>query len=491
MNYFIGTHFYIELESMKLSKYSIENENQKMRHIINVYIKSSELNDPVWDVMDEDEFGLADSHKKGGDQGGKAGKQKSQQQTAEEILSREQFGIGARRKDSVDAGHMQLKTLNRLDIELNEILANVLKEENRQRLLMQGLTKLIEKHKDHFFPPEEGQQDADGTRSSSPMPSPMPVGAGTSAVRGMTAHAHNAASVSIHSPHRQRDKQAAVSGAVDSLFADGGVYLSEERGSVDLGVQVDEKDEFGVVDEEPPEESEEDLAQLGVAPLAPLKIFVPGSEQPYQLRRRMGSFPKMLRVPPVAWTCTTIMEIYLDKIQMDDEAQAKGFQKPSLTDHVYEYFLRTTGLRAAADVCVAQLTKACEAHVRRQPRISLFASQLGLTSKEEAPPMDTRDTDFVLDVLRHLLQQGELIPEFYKHLAKRQVGKSSALLRPDVLRLAAVHTVQRIFGKWLPDGGEDYVMKVRSMIQTDKGSRYVVSSLSVRVKYIENKGRLT
>lgn len=55
----------------------------------------------------------------------------------------------------MDAGHAQLKTLNRLDVELNEILANVLKEENRQRLLMQSLLKLIDKNKDQFFSAEE------------------------------------------------------------------------------------------------------------------------------------------------------------------------------------------------------------------------------------------------------------------------------------------------------------------------------------------------
>lgn len=34
----------------------MENENQKMRRIISVYIESSELNDPVWEVMDEDDM---------------------------------------------------------------------------------------------------------------------------------------------------------------------------------------------------------------------------------------------------------------------------------------------------------------------------------------------------------------------------------------------------------------------------------------------------
>jgi len=35
----------------------LENENVKMRRLIDVYIRSSELNDPVWDIMDEDKRG--------------------------------------------------------------------------------------------------------------------------------------------------------------------------------------------------------------------------------------------------------------------------------------------------------------------------------------------------------------------------------------------------------------------------------------------------
>lgn len=70
-------------------------------------------------------------------------------------VSADQQEFGFKRKDIVDAGHAQLKTLNRLDVELNEILANVLKEENRQRLLMQSLLKLIDKNKDQFFSAEE------------------------------------------------------------------------------------------------------------------------------------------------------------------------------------------------------------------------------------------------------------------------------------------------------------------------------------------------
>jgi hypothetical protein len=229
------------------------------------------------------------------------------------------------------------------------------------------------------------------------------------------------------------------------------------------------------VDEEPPEGDIEETIALGVAPLPPIHIFIKGAEQPYLLRRRMTTFPRLLRVPPVVWTCTIIMNIYLDKIQVDDERLSMGLRKQAMPDHVYDYFLRTTGLKSAADVHVAQLMKACDAHNRRQPRIGLFASQMGLNNPEEPPTVDLRDTDFILHVLSSLLKQGELMPDLFKSLkTKTAVLKSSVLLRPDVLRIAAAHLVGDTFQKWMPDGGEDYVMKTKAMPPTEKGFRYVV-----------------
>lgn len=46
-----------ELESMKIMRAGMENENVKMRRIISVYIQSADLNDPAWEVMEEDDMG--------------------------------------------------------------------------------------------------------------------------------------------------------------------------------------------------------------------------------------------------------------------------------------------------------------------------------------------------------------------------------------------------------------------------------------------------
>jgi hypothetical protein len=67
---------------------------------------------------------------------------------------------GFRRRETVDASKLQLKNMNRLDIEMNEILTNVLKEENRQRLLITDAIKLIEKNSE-LFQTEDGDNDID------------------------------------------------------------------------------------------------------------------------------------------------------------------------------------------------------------------------------------------------------------------------------------------------------------------------------------------
>ncbi len=409
---------------MKISKRSLENENYKLRRIIDVYIKSSELNDPVWDVMGEDD--AASSAR------------------AEPSARTEPHSAGFKRKDSVDAGRAQLKTLNRLDIELNEILSGVLKEENRQRLLMADVMRLVERNKDVF---------AGGDSSAAADPQ-------------LSSEAHSGTFLPptlTKSGSVMRPALARTSSVV------------EMRSSADapdskrtVGIQIDDKDRYGVVEDSEPHLIEH--LHLGVAPLAPLNVMVPGADQPYLLRSYMTSFPKVLRVPPAAWACQMIMAIYLDKIQTDQERLRKGRAKLPMPVHMYNYFKQTLGLALAADIQVAQLLKACESHIRKQPRVALFASQLGLFDKDEQPPMDVRDTDFVLSVLSALIGQGEICPDADKRKAVVKLGET---LRPDVTRVSALHTVHSLFEKWLPDGGEDYLMKVRAMNHSDKGQRYV------------------
>lgn len=107
-----------------MSKYGLERENDRMRSIIDVYINSSELQDPVFGLLNEDDMSMISvgaSQSDGG--GGGSVAAGSQQNDAE---------LPRRRANAADAGRLQLRNLNRLDIELNEIMSGVLTEENRQ-----------------------------------------------------------------------------------------------------------------------------------------------------------------------------------------------------------------------------------------------------------------------------------------------------------------------------------------------------------------------
>lgn len=406
---------------MKGAKRTADKENNKLRKIIDVYIKSTDLNDPVWDVMEEDETKLNPNLNP------------VQVALLNAAAAAEPVKSTFKRKDSVDASKAQLKTLNRLDIELNEILANVLKEENRQRLLMSDVMKLVDKNKDVFTRPRNSSQD-DNISVDGSLPPPS--------LKKMESNSSIRSSVKIRKAADWNKKHVAI--------------------------QIDDKDRYGVIEDTEPHAIEQ--VHLGVAPLAPLNVMIPGADQPYQLRALMTSYPKVLRVPPVAWACQMIMSIYLDKIQTDQERMEKGHAKLSMCAHTYNYFKETLGLALAADVQMAQLLKACESHVRKQPRVTLFANQMGLFNKDEPPPMDVRDTDFILHVLQRLIDKGELCQEVDRRKTSAKIGES---LKPDILRSVAVQTVHDIFEKWLPDGGEDYVIKVRSMAHSDKGSKYV------------------
>lgn len=52
-----------ENEAVHMSNRFLESENHKLRRLIDVYIRSAELNDPVWDIMrNEDMFNTGNGH---------------------------------------------------------------------------------------------------------------------------------------------------------------------------------------------------------------------------------------------------------------------------------------------------------------------------------------------------------------------------------------------------------------------------------------------
>ncbi|RYH29372.1 hypothetical protein EON65_08770 [archaeon] len=424
-----------ELESANLAKRIMDHENDKLRKIISTYIQSSDFSQVVWDIMKDEDFSTApktddNSFANSSFKGKKSLSERGSHDDSHP--SKPQQELGFRRRDIVDSGKNNLKILNRLDVELNEILSNVLKEKNRQRLLMKDLMRLINKNKEMFTAPDE---DAPG-----------PLARGTS-------------------KKFRRNSMINLGGLNKANIGSDGI---------DIAIQTDQKDEYGAILARPGEDKPVDISVLGVAPLAPSHVVKAGADVPYLIRRRMTSFPKVLRVPPAVWTYQTILSIYFDKIQDDDERKKKGQRLMTLSDYVHHYFVKTLGLATAADTQVSLLLKACEAHGHKQSRITIFASQIGLVSKDEDPPMDIRDTGFLLGVIRQLTELGELVSDSQKANKGKMLAHSAVYIRPDISRSAAINVIQQTFEKWLPDGGEDYMIKVRSMQHSELGQKFVV-----------------
>ncbi len=52
----------------------------------------------------------------------------------------------AKTADYMASSSVQLRAISNLDIEMNEVLANVLKEEDRQRYILQQFTELLDRN---------------------------------------------------------------------------------------------------------------------------------------------------------------------------------------------------------------------------------------------------------------------------------------------------------------------------------------------------------
>lgn len=257
---YLDSPFFAELESMKMSKFGIERENERMRRIIDVYINSSELNDPVFGLLNEDDVSVLSSatHHSAADEW---------ERDAEKERERERE-LRRRRINAADAGLQQLKNLNRLDVELNEILSGVLTEENRQRVLMKDLLRLFDKNRfllEGDF--SENLLNSNGTNGTTGT-NALPVTTLTTASATLTLAGGGGGGGAVTGSSATATRRASV--------------IPHFANVASAGVQVDGKDEYSAVtDTDQPQPAAVNL--LGIAPLAPPVIHVRGSDQPFQV----------------------------------------------------------------------------------------------------------------------------------------------------------------------------------------------------------------
>lgn len=381
-----------EMEAMKIIQNRSNSENRYLRLIVDEYIRSSDANGrfaELANAMEQQSQHVSHKHHKND-------KQAASKSQADDTPNFAAIHSGFGRKDTIEAGRVQLRELNKVEAEMNRILGAISKEEDRQRLIVQDLRKLVQKNPSLF---------------------------GKDAVASVT-------------------NKGAFNVAVDTLR--GGVCRPVNV--ADVGVQVDEKDALGALNDldlemttvvvasalgttttttqsavhaaDPGQSSgsrrERDRSLRPPPGIAFLEkettlLHTDGSHIPYRLRRLMRHFPQIQRIPPVEWLLQTIMSIYVSKIDSDFSREGKGLRRLSLSEAIYQYYIELYGIGAVTDVQIATLVAACEFHRASVARVTLFAHQLGLFDKEGAPVIDERDTQFVLLAIRLLIERGQLV----------------------------------------------------------------------------------
>ena len=236
-----------EIESLKLSNRALDRENAKSRIVIRTYITNDELNDKTWNLIENLGNHLIDI---------------PSDDCISNVCDSSNIGkiLGFKRKDVVDIGRQHHRMLSKLEVEINAVLSSIQKEENRQLLLTHDLFLLVSKHS-HLF--------GNGVWN-------------------------------------------------DGKYNPGESIIPQTSNKA---TQVDLKDRHGVVEELcctiTPEELAADIIALPNPPkLSPnisaqaIATNIKGVSYPYTFRKLMGIFPHVLRIPPIVWTCETIMSIY-------------------------------------------------------------------------------------------------------------------------------------------------------------------------------------
>jgi hypothetical protein len=389
-----------EMEAMKIIQNRSNNENRYLRLIVEEYIRSSDANGRFAELHaasaadhhhhhhGHGHHGHGHGHGHGKGHHDKSDKRhKKDQQAPASSKSHDDDApnfnavvAGFGRKNTIEAGRVQLRELNRIEVEMGSILGAISKEEDRQRLIVQDLRKLVQKNPALF-----------GKEAVAVALTNKNVGADT--LRGGVARPPSI---------------------------------------MDAAVQVDEKDALGALNDLDPEMVGIVLAPAQAAsdpPPAAVRrerllrpppniaflekettlLHTDGSHVPYKLRRLMRHFPRIQRIPPIEWLLQTIMSIYVSKIMSDLVREGKGLRRLSLTESVYQYFIELYGIGTVTDVQISTLVAACEFHRANATRVTLFAHQLGLFDKEGAPMIDERDTQFILKAIKLLVERGQML----------------------------------------------------------------------------------
>ena len=275
---------------MRVAQAASNHEVKYLRVIVDEYIRSGDANKPSTQNHGNGNHGNGNGNGNGhhGNDGhnGNNGSEKGKRPSVPNA------GFG--RKNHIELGRHNLRLLSVLDSDMGSVLSLIAKEEDRQRLILQDLQKLIENNTEIF--PE------------------------------CCVKKGSAGNVLLHHVSTQADEKDTF-GAINSSehFTTRGEEIDDSYTSPPA-IQVIEHSSH--------------------------LLNITGKNVPYKLRRYMSHFPCANRIPPLEWLERTIMSIYVDKIRSDDSRISQGMQKYDLCEHVYQYFTTMYGLPTVVDVQV-------------------------------------------------------------------------------------------------------------------------------------------
>lgn len=412
-----------EVQAVLASRESLEKENDQLRSVIEEYMKGK-------DQFEDIDADMTDTASNSDD------------------VARDCWDPGNTLKSAAEAGATQLRVLNRLDSAMNDVLFNVTREEDRQRVILADLNRLISNNPDAF--------------------------GGSAALNSALVKA-----ISMRGP---------PGGTTPT------VTVEFKR---DIGIQVDEKDKYGVVDDIGPTTVRDVFDDIDIKspPIKPEAIVQKGLNIPFSLRLKMKKFPEVMRIPSLDWLNQMIMALYMEKLAVDSKLlnnqnpttavtssalavspSSKPIKLP-LPAFLYQYCVKQYGITAISDIQIVQIIKACEFH-KSSKRVQLFSRQLGVADKEAFPELDIRDTDFILSLVKRLRAQlpsssqeesrKSGLQVYYAHQPVESLGLPNEMERELALSMA-----KPLFGEWMQGGVEDFTRRTQSLPVSPRGPRYI------------------
>ena len=293
-----------EVESMTGALHIDKKEIRYLRLIVDEYIRSSDVNVTTAGAYPNASYSERDVLEE---------YSRTKKNTWEVENLKNVPSTFARKKNTAEVGRCNLTLLTTTEKMMSDVLNSIVKEEDRQRFIIQDLNALHQKNS-IFVPREEILNEEDSGRENVPQ-------------------------------------------VVHRTFCD-------------IAVQVDEKDALGAINENINYSSflsqqgitfgEKEIDATNIPPAFTLVekerslLSIDGKNIPYKLRALMQYFPKIIRIPSLDWLHQIIMSIYVAKIISDDKRNSSGEIRHSLCEIVYFYFTDLFGLNAVADTQVMQ-----------------------------------------------------------------------------------------------------------------------------------------